>query len=64
MVVILGILFILPQCLISGYEKEAPLFAIIILIPMMLFGGGLEEAGWRYILEKELEKSINLLYQL
>lgn len=56
MVVVLGILFILPQCFISGYESGAPLFAIIIMIPMMLIGGGLEEAGWRYILQPELEK--------
>ena len=56
MVVILGILFILPQCFISGYEKGAPLYAIIVMIPAMLFGGGLEEAGWRYILQPELEK--------
>lgn len=56
MVVILAIVFILPQCLISGYEKGAPFFAIFALIPAMLFGGGLEEAGWRYILQPELEK--------
>lgn len=56
MVIVLGILFILPQCLISGYENGAPIFAIIIMIPMMIFGGGLEEAGWRYILQPELEK--------
>lgn len=56
MVIILGILFILPQCLISGYENGFPLFAIIVMIPVMLFGGGLEEAGWRYILQPELEK--------
>lgn len=56
MVIVLGILFILPQCLISGYESGAPVFAIIVMIPMMLFGGGLEEAGWRYILQPELEK--------
>ncbi len=56
MVIILGILFILPQCLISGYESGAPLLAIIVMVPVMLFGGGLEEAGWRYILGPELEK--------
>ena len=56
MVIALGILFIVPQCLISGYENGAPIFAIIVMIPMMLFGGGLEEAGWRYILQPELEK--------
>lgn len=56
MVVFLGIVFIVPQCLVSGYENGAPLFAIIIMIPMMLLGGGLEEAGWRYILQPELEQ--------
>lgn len=56
MVVILAILFILPQCVICGYENGAPIYAIIIMIPMMLVAGGLEEAGWRYILQPELEK--------
>lgn len=56
MVIFLGIIFILPQCFISGYENGVPFFAIIVMIPVMLFGGGLEEAGWRYILQPELEK--------
>lgn len=60
-VVLFAIIFILPQCLISGYEKGAPFFTIIFMIPMMLFGGGLEEAGWRYILQPELEKKCNFL---
>lgn len=53
----LAVIFILPQCLISGYERGAPIFAIVVMIPMMLFGGGLEEAGWRHILQPELEKT-------
>lgn len=61
MVIALGILFIVPQCLISGYENGAPIFAIIVMIPMMLFGGGLEEAGWRYILQSELEKKYKFI---
>ncbi len=60
-VVLFAIIFILPQCLISGYEKGAPLFAIIFMVPVMLFCGGLEEAGWRYILQPELEKKCNFL---
>ena len=56
MVAIMAIIFILPQCFISGYENGAPIFAIIVMIPMMLVMGGLEEAGWRYILQTELEK--------
>jgi len=56
MTVIMAAIFILPQCFISGYENGAPIFAIIVMVPMMLVGGGLEEAGWRYILQPELEK--------
>jgi len=61
MVIVLGILFILPQCLISGYETGFPIYLIFIMIPVMLFGGGLEEAGWRYILQPELEKKYKLI---
>lgn len=56
LVVFLVLIYILPRCIISGYENGAPVFAIIFMIPMMLFGGGLEEAGWRYIFQPELEK--------
>lgn len=57
MVVIMAILFILPQCIICGYKNGAPVYAILVMIPVMLFGGGLEEAGWRCILQPELEKT-------
>jgi membrane protease YdiL (CAAX protease family) len=56
MVLIFTISYILPLCLVSGYENGKPLFAIVVMIPIMLFGGGLEEAGWRYIFQPELEK--------
>ena len=59
MVLIFAILFILSQCLSSGYEKGVPFITIIALVPAMLFGGGLEEAGWRYIFQPELEKKCN-----
>jgi membrane protease YdiL (CAAX protease family) len=61
LVIIFGIVSVLPQCIIAGYNNGAPLYAIIILIPMLLIGGGLEEAGWRYILQPELEKKINFI---
>ena len=44
------------MCLIGGYEKAAPLYMLILALPIMLFGGGLEEAGWRYITFPELDK--------
>lgn len=53
--VLAGVFFIC-LCSISGYESGAPLIAIVVMIPMMLFGGGLEETGWRGILQPELEE--------
>jgi membrane protease YdiL (CAAX protease family) len=60
-VMVFSVLFILPQCLISGYKIGAPLYAIVFMIPMMLLGGGLEEAGWRYILQPMLEKKYHFM---
>jgi membrane protease YdiL (CAAX protease family) len=60
-VIVFSVLFILPQCLISGFETGAPLYAVVFMIPMMLLGGGLEEAGWRYILQPMFEKKFNFI---
>ena len=54
LVVILSVLYVLPQCIVAGYDKGAPLYAMLVMVPLMLLGGGLEEAGWRYILQPEL----------
>ena len=43
-------------CLINGFEFGAPMFMLIVILPMMLFLGGNEEVGWRMILQPELEK--------
>lgn len=56
MVVALNALIVFSQCMISGYEIGSPLYMAILNLPIMLVGGGLEEAGWRYILQPELEK--------
>ncbi len=61
LVIILSVLYVLPQCIVGGYEKGAPIYALIVLIPMMIFGGGLEEAGWRYILQPELEEKCHYI---
>ena len=50
--------FFLCLCGIAGYEPGAPLSALAFLVPMMLFGGGLEETGWRGVLFPELEKRL------
>lgn len=56
---VLAGIFFFCLCSVSGYESGAPFFAIFFMIPMMLFGGGLEEAGWRGILQPELEKTFS-----
>ena len=57
---VLVILFVLIHyvlgCAINGFEFGAPIFMLIVILPMMLFGGGNEEVGWRMILQPELEK--------
>ena len=59
LIVVLSIVYILPQCLISGYEQGAPWYFIFLLLPQMVIGGGMEEAGWRHILQPEVEKKFN-----
>ena len=53
--IFLSIYYVLG-CLINGFEFGAPIFTLVLIIPMMLFGGGNEEVGWRMILQPELEK--------
>ena len=53
--VFLTAVFFISLCLLSGFDDGAPWFSIIFMVPMMLFCGGLEEAGWRGVLQPELE---------
>lgn len=58
-VVLFGILLIVPQWIVAGYVNDPPLYQAFLATPMMVLGGGMEEAGWRYILQPELEKKYN-----
>lgn len=42
--------------LMQGISKGTELYMGFLIIPLMIFGGGSEELGWRYILQPELEK--------
>ncbi len=44
--------------LVNGFAPGAPIFMLVLIVPMMLFGGGNEEAGWRMVLQPELEKAL------
>ncbi len=45
-------------CLLNGFRLGAPIYSVLVIVPLMLFGGGNEEAGWRMILQPQLEKSL------
>lgn len=60
-VIILVALNTLVLCLAGGCENKAPLYMIILMLPIMLVGGGLEEAGWRYITFPELDKKFGFV---
>lgn len=50
--------YFVPQIALSGMADMNPIYMLLILTPLMLLGGGLEEAGWRYILQPELDAKI------
>lgn len=56
--VVFAAIFFCCLCAVSGYSVGAPLFAVVFMIPPMLFMGGLEEVGWRGLLQPELEKRL------
>lgn len=50
LVILFVLIYYIVGCVINGFEFGAPIFAAIVIVPMMLFGGGNEEVGWRMIL--------------
>ncbi|MCR5249086.1 MAG: CPBP family intramembrane metalloprotease [Lachnospiraceae bacterium] len=52
----IAVLQALMMCILDGYEKVAPIYMIILSLPIMFIGGGIEEVGWRYITFPELDK--------
>lgn len=61
LVIFLLTCYFFPLCTISGFTRELPLYNIVLMLPMMFMGGGLEETGWRYILQPEYEKKYNFV---
>ena len=37
----------------------SPFYMAIVMIPAMMFGGGLEEVGWRYLMQPALERKFS-----
>jgi membrane protease YdiL (CAAX protease family) len=45
-----------------GLDDMSPIYMFFAFLPIMVIGGGLEEAGWRYILQPELEKKYGYIF--
>ena len=56
LVILFVLIYYILGCSINGFKFGAPIFMLIVILPMMLFGGGNEEVGWRMILQPELEE--------
>ncbi|MDD3139364.1 MAG: type II CAAX endopeptidase family protein [Lachnospiraceae bacterium] len=57
-IIINGLAYILPL-LLDRATIIAPIYMALLLIPFNLIGGGLEEIGWRFLLQPALEKKFN-----
>jgi membrane protease YdiL (CAAX protease family) len=55
---IIPVMFILIP---PGVERIEPIYVFFVSLPIMVIGGGLEEAGWRYILQPELDKKFGFI---
>ena len=53
--------YIIP-ILLGTSTIVAPLYMAILALPIMIVGGGLEEVGWRLILQPNLEKKMNFTF--
>lgn len=61
-IVIFGVvLFYFVRIKISGLTEVQPFYMFFLLLPVMLVGGGMEETGWRYILQSELNKKYGFM---
>lgn len=56
LLVFFALLYLLPQYILCGGNPVLTWAEALMLLPLMLLGGGLEEAGWRYVLQPELEQ--------
>ena len=58
---ILPVIQVVLMCLLSGFKFGLALYWLPLIILAMVFAGGLEEAGWRYITFPYLDKKFGFI---
>jgi membrane protease YdiL (CAAX protease family) len=61
MVLLLTVSYFGIPALLGGITPNLPVYIAVLTIPIMVIGGGLEELGWRYLLQPSLEKSLGFI---
>lgn len=57
----LAALYYIIPALFGKIEIVSPLYVSLLSLPLMVFGGGLEEVGWRFILQPTFEKKFSFI---
>jgi len=60
-VIILCVIEKVPKIIVSGLEEVQPLYMFFAVLPLVLIFGGIEEAGWSYVLRPEMEKKFGII---
>jgi len=60
-VIILSFTFLFLPTVLFGGTKKLPIYMAIIFFIPMIIGGGLEEIGWRGLLQPELQKKYSVV---
>lgn len=60
-VIVIAIISYIIPLLMNRATVFAPIYMSILLLPVNLIGGGLEEIGWRFLFQPALEKKSNFI---
>lgn len=60
-VIVIALLMYVIPLLLHRATALAPIYVSILLLPVNLIGGGLEEIGWRFLFQPALEKKTNFI---
>jgi membrane protease YdiL (CAAX protease family) len=61
MVILFVAVYEIPQIVFTGFGDVKAWYVIFALIPLCFVGGGLEEAGWSYVLRPLMEKKFGYI---